>query len=155
MTTPAATTDLSALPTLSSELNDLNEAQLIAFTDAAEALILQVTDTRVLQDLRVQLTGKKSLLTSWSKQMGKLEADDKKTYGGWLHQVRSRIQQVLTDQQQQLEVAALNAKLEAESIDITLPARGGKKGHLHPVTMITQRMQQYFVQAGFNVATST
>lgn len=78
MTTPAATTDLSALPTLSSELNDLNEAQLIAFTDAAEALILQVTDTRVLQDLRVQLTGKKSLLTSWSKQMGKLEADDKK-----------------------------------------------------------------------------
>ncbi|BFM04450.1 hypothetical protein Psyaliredsea_30970 [Psychrobacter alimentarius] len=60
MTTPAATTDLSALPTLSSELNDLNEAQLIAFTDAAEALILQVTDTRVLQDLRVQLTGKRA-----------------------------------------------------------------------------------------------
>ena len=101
----------------------------------------------------MQLTGKKSLLTGWSKQMGKLSSDDKKTYGGWLHEVRSRIQQALTEQQQQLEVAALNAKLAAESIDITLPARGGQKGHLHPVTMITQRMQQYFVQAGFNVAT--
>jgi len=153
MTNPAATNDLSALPTLSSELNDLNEAQLTEFASAAEALILQVTDARTLQDLRVQLTGKKSPLTGWSKQMGKLDADDKKTYGGWLHQVRSRIQQALIDQQQQLEVAALNAKLESESIDITLPARGGQKGHLHPVTMITQRMQQYFIQAGFNVAT--
>jgi len=153
MTTPAATTDLSALPTLSTELSELNEAQLNELASAAEALVLQVTDVRALQDLRVQLTGKKSPLTGWSKQMGKLSSDDKKTYGGWLHQVRSRIQDALTEQQQQLEVAALNAKLASESIDITLPARGGQKGHLHPVTMITQRMQQYFIQAGFNVAT--
>ena len=153
MTNPAATNDLSALPTLSSELSELTEAQLTEFASAAEALILQVTDARTLQDLRVQLTGKKSPLTGWSKQMGKLDADNKKIYGGWLHQVRSRIQQALTDQQQQLEVAALNAKLESESIDVTLPARGGQKGRLHPVTMITQRMQQYFIQAGFNVAT--
>ena len=92
MTTPAATTDLSALPTLSTELSELSEAQLNEFASAAEALVLQVTDVRALQDLRVQLTGKKSPLTGWSKQMGKLGSDDKKTYGGWLHQVRSRIQ---------------------------------------------------------------
>ena len=46
MTTPAAITDLSALPTLSSELNELNEAQLNEFASAAEALILQVNDAR-------------------------------------------------------------------------------------------------------------
>ena len=152
MTTPVAT-DLSALPTLSSQLNELDEAQLNGFADAAVALIAQATTVPELQELRVQLTGKKSSLTQWSKQMGKLAADDKKTYGGWLHGVRSRINQALSEQQQQLETAALNAKLAKESIDITLPARGAQKGHLHPVTMITQRMQQFFVQAGFNVAT--
>ena len=152
MTTPVAT-DLSALPTLSSQLNELDEAQLNGFADAAVALIAQATTVPELQELRVQLTGKKSSLTQWSKQMGKLAADDKKTYGGWLHGVRSRINQALSEQQQQLETAALNAKLAKESIDITLPARGAHKGHLHPVTMITQRMQQFFVQAGFNVAT--
>ncbi len=152
MTTPVAT-DLSALPALSPQLSDLNEAQLNDFADAAVALIAQATLVPQLQELRVQLTGKKSALTQWSKQMGKLAADDKKAYGGWLHQVRSSIQQALTDQQQQLEVEALNVKLARESIDITLPARGSQKGHLHPVTMITQRMQQFFVQAGFNVAT--
>ena len=152
MTTPVAT-DLSALPTLSSQISDLNEAQLNDFATAAIAQITKASEVADLQELRVQLTGKKSALTSWSKQMGKLDADDKKSYGGWLHQVRSNIQQALTEQQQLLESQALNAKLASESIDITLPARGSAKGHLHPVTMITQRMQQFFVQAGFNVAT--
>lgn len=85
MTTPAATTDLSALPTLSTELSELSEAQLNEFASAAEALVLQVTDVRALQDLRVQLTGKKSPLTGWSKQMGKLGSDDKKlTVAGYI-----------------------------------------------------------------------
>ncbi|WLP94340.1 phenylalanine--tRNA ligase subunit alpha [Psychrobacter sp. M13] len=152
MTTPAAT-DLSALPTLPLELNQLTEAQLIEFASHAQMLINQADDVPALQELRVQFTGKKSLLTGFSKQMGKLGADDKKTYGGWLHGARTSIQEALTEQQQQVETQALNAKLASESIDITLPARGSAKGHLHPVTMITQRMQQFFVQAGFNVAT--
>ncbi|WP_367110733.1 phenylalanine--tRNA ligase subunit alpha [uncultured Psychrobacter sp.] len=151
MTTPAVTNDL--LPTLPSQLSELNEAQLNDFATAAETSIAQALDMTTLQSLRVQLTGKKSFLTGWSKQLGKLDSHDKKTYGGWLHQVRSRIQEALTSQQQHLEVKALQTKLEAERIDITLPARGAQKGHLHPVTMITQRMQQFFVQAGFNVAT--
>lgn len=152
MTSPA-TPDLSALPTLPTELSEINESQLNDFASHAESLVAQASDVTTLQDLRVQLTGKKSALTGWSKQMGRLDHDDKKMYGGWLHSVRSRINQALSDQQQQLEIKALNAKLEAERIDITQPARGGTRGHLHPVTMITQRMQQYFVQAGFNVAT--
>lgn len=152
MTTPVAT-DLSALPTLPLELNELNESQLTEFASQAQMLINQADDVPALQELRVQFTGKKSLLTGFSKQMSKLGADDKKTYGGWLHQARTSIQEALTKQQQQLEIQALNAKLASESIDITLPARGSAKGHLHPVTMITQRMQQFFVQAGFNVAT--
>ena len=70
MTNPAATNDLSALPTLSSELNELNEAQLTDFASAAEALILQVTDARTLQDLRVQLTGKKKPIDGLVKADG-------------------------------------------------------------------------------------
>lgn len=145
--------DLSALPTLSPKLSDITQAQLNDFATSAESIIATASDVSALQALRVQLTGKKSALTGYSKQMGALDKEDKKTYGGWLHEVRSKIQQALSDQQEVLEAKAMNAKLDAERIDITLPARGGARGHLHPVTMITQRMQQYFVQAGFNVAT--
>lgn len=153
MTTSAAPTDLQADLLLCETLSDLQSAQLVAFTKAATAFIQTSQTAAELQNIRVQLTGKKSLLTGWSKQLGGLDADNKKIFGGMLHEARSQIQSALSNQQQAIETKALNDKLSAERIDITQPARGAAKGHLHPVTMVTQRMQQYFIQAGFNVAT--
>ncbi|PNK61869.1 phenylalanine--tRNA ligase subunit alpha [Psychrobacter sp. FDAARGOS_221] len=134
-------------------LSELTQDQLQSYTQAAQSAIAKILASADLQQMRVNLTGKKSALTQWSKQMGKLDADDKKTKGGWLHQVRTQINEALNSQQQAIEKAALEAKLAAERIDITLPARGQQKGQLHPVTMTAQRMQQFFMQAGFNVAT--
>lgn len=137
----------ASLPSLSDVLSELTEAELQGYAEAAKSAIGEIVNPADLQQMRVTLTGKKSALTGWSKQMGKLDADSRKTKGGWLHQVRTQITDSLNAQQQVLEEAALNAKLEAERIDITLPARGQQKGQLHPVTMTAQRMQQFFMQA--------
>lgn len=144
---------VAQLPSMSQTLSELNVEQLQGYAGATEEAINNIQTVADLQQMRVLLTGKKSALTSWSKQMGKLDAEDKKRYGAWLHEVRTRIQDKLTAQQSQLDEQALNAKLAAEQVDITLPARGQQKGQLHPITMTTQRMQQFFMQAGFNVAT--
>lgn len=144
---------IDSLPSLSEVLSELTEAELQDYAEAAKSAVSEIVNSADLQQMRVNLTGKKSALTGWSKQMGKLDKDSKKTMGGWLHQVRSQINDSLNQQQQALEQAALTAKLNAERIDITLPARGQQKGQLHPVTMTAQRMQQFFMQAGFNVAT--
>ena len=144
---------IASLPSLSDVLSELTEADLQGYVEAAKSAVSEIANSADLQQMRVTLTGKKSALTGWSKQMGKLDADSKKTLGGWLHQVRTQITDTLNAQQQVLEEAALTAKLNAERVDITLPARGQQKGQLHPVTMTAQRMQQFFMQAGFNVAT--
>ena len=144
---------IASLPSLSDVLSELTEAELQGYVEAAKSAVSEIANSADLQQMRVTLTGKKSALTGWSKQMGKLDADSKKTLGGWLHQVRTQITDTLNAQQQALEEAALTAKLNAERVDITLPARGQQKGQLHPVTMTAQRMQQFFMQAGFNVAT--
>lgn len=144
---------IASLPSLSDVLSELTEADLQDYVEAAKSAVSEIANSADLQQMRVTLTGKKSALTGWSKQMGKLDADSKKTLGGWLHQVRTQITDTLNAQQQALEEAALTAKLNAERVDITLPARGQQKGQLHPVTMTAQRMQQFFMQAGFNVAT--
>jgi len=144
---------IASLPSLSDVLSELTEADLQGYVEAAKSAVSEIANSADLQQMRVTLTGKKSALTGWSKQMGKLDADSKKTLGGWLHQVRTQITDTLNAQQRALEEAALTAKLNAERVDITLPARGQQKGQLHPVTMTAQRMQQFFMQAGFNVAT--
>ncbi len=144
---------IASLPVLSATLSELNATELQSYTQAVQDVINKVVSATDLQQLRVSLTGKKSPLTVWSKQMGKLDADSKKLLGGWLYQVRSTITDSLNNQQESINTAALQQRLDAERIDISLPARGQQKGQLHPVTMAAQRMQHFFIQAGFNVAT--
>lgn len=134
-------------------LTEQSQKQFDKFSQDAKALIDTANNPQQLQAVRVTLTGKKSHLTLWSKQMGKLSADDKKSYGQWLHQLRSGIQAALDDRKQQLDAIALQTKLQQESVDITLPARGRERGQLHPITLTAKRMQEFFKQAGFSVAT--
>lgn len=143
----------TTIPTLDQPLATLGEQDFLAFADSAIAVIETAADERALQELRVSLSGKKSALTALSKQMGALDADAKKQYGAYLHELRTRINQALDAKAQQLAAAALNAKLASEQIDISLPARGVLPGGLHPITQTTERMKQFFVQAGFSVAT--
>ncbi|OAV24835.1 Phenylalanyl-tRNA synthetase alpha chain [Moraxella catarrhalis] len=70
-----------------------------------------------------------------------------------MHELRTHINQALETKAKQLATAAMNAKLASEQIDISLPARGILAGGLHPITQTTERMKQFFVQAGFSVAT--
>lgn len=143
----------TTIPTLDQSLITLNEQDFLAFADSAIAVIETAADERTLQELRVSLSGKKSALTALSKQMGALDADAKKQYGAYLHELRTHINQALETKAKQLATAAMNAKLASEQIDISLPARGILAGGLHPITQTTERMKQFFVQAGFSVAT--
>ena len=143
----------NSLEAYSDTLTDLNQEQFDKFSQDAQVLINTTSNPQDLQTVRVILTGKKSHITTWSKQMGKLSADDKKNYGQWLHQLRSDIQQALDEQKQTLDAITLQRKLTQESVDITLPARGRERGQLHPITLTARRMQQFFKQAGFSVAT--
>ncbi|WP_410473243.1 phenylalanine--tRNA ligase subunit alpha [Faucicola mancuniensis] len=137
----------------SETLTDLNQEQFAKFVQDAKDLINTAQNPQDLQNIRVALTGKKSHLTTWSKQLGSLDADGKKTIGGQLHEVRTQINEQLQQAQGDLEAKALSAKLASESIDITLPARGQVAGNLHPVTKTAERMQGFFRQAGFEIAT--
>lgn len=143
----------TALPVLNQPLTSLGQSELDAYAAAACAAIYHASDEQALQALKVELQGKKSALTALSKQMGSLDAEQKKSYGAMLHNVRSQIQSAFDTQSEALAAAALNARLMREEIDITLPARGHALGSLHPVTLVTERIVQFFTQAGFLVAT--
>lgn len=153
MTKPMPNTMTDNLRNYSETLTDLSQDQFNQFIQDAKSLISTAQNPQDLQAIRVTLTGKKSHLTTWSKQLGGLDSDAKKTIGGMLHDVRTQINDSLQQAQSDLEAKALSAKLASESIDITLPARGQQAGNLHPVTQTAQRMEGFFRQAGFEVAT--
>jgi phenylalanyl-tRNA synthetase alpha chain len=124
---------------------------LDVLTSDALAAIAAADDLAALDQVRVQFTGKKSQLVEFSKSMGKLDPDARKTQGAALHQVREAINGALNARQTELQQAALNAQLAAETIDISLPARGQALGSIHPVTQVMERISGFFTRAGFNV----
>lgn len=142
-----------ALSHLDKPLADISSDDFDDYAKQVIEAIGTACDTAQLQELKGALQGKKSPITALSKQMGGLDADGKKTYGAHLHELRTRIATAFDERGAVLSAQALNAKLLAEQIDITLPARHKPTGGLHPITLATERMKKFFVQAGFSVAT--
>lgn len=125
---------------------ELNEILGQAKAEAAAA-----TSPAALDEVRVNYMGKKGLLTEQLKQLGKLSPEERPQAGQAINQAKQELQQVLNARNEELKSAEMNAKLAAESIDVTLAGRRAETGALHPVTRTIQRIEDYFGQLGFAV----
>ena len=126
--------------------------QLEAIRAAAKKALSDCADSKVLETLRVQYLGKKGELTGILKQMGKLSAEERPAMGQLANQVRADIETALADKQKKLAEAMLAHKLEAETLDITLPGKKQKVGSMHPLTIVENEIREIFLGMGFSVA---
>lgn len=126
--------------------------QLEAIWQEAEAALQTCTDAKQLDAIRVQYLGKKGALTAILKQMGKLSAEERPVMGQLANAVRSDIESAITKQQAAIAEAALEQKLQSETLDITLPGKQKKIGGLHPLTIVENEIKEIFLGMGFSVA---
>lgn len=124
--------------------------QLIA---DAEKDVADAGDLRALDEVRVKYLGKKGLITEQLKRLGQLEPEERKSAGQAINQAKQSIQAGIATQKSQLEAKALDARLAAEKIDVTLPGRQLPAGGIHPVTRVIDRVANLFGTLGFDVAT--
>lgn len=120
--------------------------------EQARQAIAQAMDLQTLDQVRVQYLGKKGLLTERMKQLGQLSAEDRPKFGALINEAKDEVQQAIDTRKDSLQAEALNARLAAESVDVTLPGRGQHMGGLHPVTRVLSRIEALFSQLGFTVA---
>jgi phenylalanyl-tRNA synthetase alpha chain len=104
-----------------------------------------------LESARVEALGRKGALTLAGKEMGKLASEERAPFGKLLNAARQKIEAALEAKRGALEAAALNRRLEAEWLDLTLPAPGPRRGRLHPVTRIQRELESLFQSLGFAV----
>ena len=126
--------------------------QLEAIRQEAEAALQTCTDAKQLDAIRVQYLGKKGALTAILKQMGKLSAEERPVMGQLANAVRSDIESAITKQQAAIAEAALEQKLQSETLDITLPGKQKKIGGLHTLTIVENEIKEIFLGMGFSVA---
>ncbi|MBZ5622122.1 MAG: phenylalanine--tRNA ligase subunit alpha [Acidobacteriia bacterium] len=104
-----------------------------------------------LEAVRVDALGRKAGLTQFSKEMGKLAPEERKHIGQLLNSARQQIEEALESKKQYFAEPDLRARLGAEWVDLTLPAPGPRRGHLHPITRIQRELEDLFVSMGFAV----
>ena len=118
---------------------------------SADALIAQAADAAAVDELRVRFLGKKGELTALLKQMGKLSAEERPAMGQLANSVRARLEEAIDGRRVALEEAALEAQLEAEALDVTLPGKRIKGGHKHPMDVVIDEVKDIFVGMGFEI----
>jgi phenylalanyl-tRNA synthetase alpha chain len=104
-----------------------------------------------LEAVRVDALGRKGPLAQAGKEMGKLPAAERASFGKLLNSARQNIEQALAARKQILAEDALRTRLDAEWLDVTLPAPGSRRGHLHPITRIQRELEELFSSLGFAV----
>ncbi|WP_339015334.1 phenylalanine--tRNA ligase subunit alpha [Aeromonas popoffii] len=125
--------------------------QLEEVVGQAKAEIEGVNDVATLDEIRVKYLGKKGFFTEQMKTLGTLSVEERPAAGAVINQAKQQVQDALNERRETLEVAVLNQKLAAETIDISLPGRRIENGGLHPVTRTVERIERLFGEMGFKV----
>ena len=125
--------------------------QLESIRQGAMAALEKAATPAELEELRVKLLGKKGELTAVLKQMGKLSAQERPVMGQLANNVRAAIEERLEQRKAAVHAAAMEAKLAAEAIDVTIPGDEIEIGHQHPMNQVLQQIKDIFVGLGYQV----
>jgi len=125
---------------------------LDAIVNEACGAFAATNDPDALEQVKARYLGKTGQITELMKGLGKLPPEEKKTAGAVINRAKGEIEAALNARREAIKLAALEARLAEEALDVTLPGRGESRGGLHPVTRTLERIEGLFRSIGFEVA---
>ena len=116
--------------------------------------ISAAADEAALENVRVSALGKKGSVSALLATLGKMAPDERKTAGAAINALKDRVSEALAERKTVLKGAALEARLAAETLDVTLPVRAGgpDTGRIHPISQVMDELTEIFADMGFAVA---
>ncbi|MCC0080252.1 MAG: phenylalanine--tRNA ligase subunit alpha [Rhodobacter sp.] len=125
-------------------MQNLRETYLARISGAA--------DQAALEEVRLAALGKKGEISLMMRELGRMTPEERQTTGKALNALKDEIDTALRARKVALEDAALDERLKAEWLDVTLPARHRPRGTIHPVSQVTEECTAIFADMGFRVA---
>ena len=109
----------------------------------AEAQIRICIDEKELQDTKVAFLGKRGKLTSILRGMKDLSESERPVMGALANTIRETVEKQFTEKLEELKAKKLEEKIRSEIVDITLPARHQRSGHIHPLDKALREIMKY------------
>ena len=126
------------------DLTDIRARYLAATTAAA--------DEAALEAVRLAALGKKGEISLKMRELGAMDPAQRQAAGPALNALKDEIDAALRAKKAALGDAALNERLQAEWLDVTLPGRPRRMGTIHPVSQVMDELTAIFADMGFSVA---
>ncbi|GKX29124.1 phenylalanine--tRNA ligase alpha subunit [Vallitalea longa] len=126
--------------------------KLQAIKEEALKSIDEATDLKVINDIRVNILGKKGELTSVLRGMKDLSKDERPVIGQLANEVRNIIEQKLEEAKVDLGKKQREKQLTEEVIDVTMPAKKNVLGHRHPMNIVLEDIKNIFIGMGYEIA---
>ena len=128
------------------------EVQLTALRQEGQQAIATAANMTELEQLRVTYLGKKGQLSLVLRGMGKLSAEERPRIGALANDVKEILKAALEQKRAEIQTAQIQAKLTAETLDVTMPGVYFPQGRIHPLNSTTDRILDIFVGLGYTVA---
>lgn len=129
-------------------IEKLNEIKNEALAELAK---ISYENRKELNELKVKILGKSGSLTAISKGMRDVAPEERPKLGALINEVRNAIEMQIEQKEQEFAENELNERLNKEKVDITEPAKNVKRGALHPIPDVVDRLTDICVALGFSV----
>ncbi len=112
------------------------------------------TDEAAIEAVRVNALGKKGSISELLKTLGKMTPEERQTRGAAINALKAEIADKIADKKAELKEAAINARLAAETVDVSLPVRQSPAeiGRIHPISQVVDEITAIFADMGFSIA---
>ena len=117
----------------------------------AEEQMRKISNSKELEELRINYLGKKGKVTALLKDLKDMAAEERPKFGAMVNEVKTNIENQINKIQEKIEKEKLNEKLKKETIDVTLPSNKPIRGSKHPLNRVIEEVEDLFVSMGYDV----
>jgi phenylalanyl-tRNA synthetase alpha chain len=130
------------------------EAQIETLRTELSAAIAGADNEAALDAVRVAALGKKGSVSALLATLGSMAPEDRKSAGPAINGLKNDIAALIEARSEALKGAALEARLKAETVDVTLPLRPAPtaRGRIHPISQTIDEITAIFSDMGFSIA---
>ncbi|MGQ2905376.1 MAG: phenylalanine--tRNA ligase subunit alpha [Neoaquamicrobium sediminum] len=134
---------------MSAQQAELEQLEAALLSDIAGA-----ADEQAIEAVRVSALGKKGSVSEKLKTLGAMSAEERQVMGPAINGLKNRVAEALSARRNELRDAAIDARLAAEKLDVTLPVRQSpaERGRIHPISQIVDEIAAIFGDMGFSIA---
>ena len=118
---------------------------------AAQEEAEKAEGSRALYEVKMKFLGRAGIVTAMLKKMKDISPEERPFFGKKVNAIREKLEQDFAAAEARVKQRELAAKLESESLDVTMPGKRQKKGALHPVTRVKNELVDIFAGMGFEI----